>query len=136
VVFTAKGTTAGKAASDIEQAITEQLGFSSRVTVLDAAELAGIVEGNPLLEVADNPSRLLVAVLSRKSDRKLLKPLLDKEWGPDQLALGERAAYMWCHNGLSESKLAEAVGRALGDGVTSRNWATILKLHALATDGK
>jgi uncharacterized protein (DUF1697 family) len=136
VVFTASGTTTGKAATAIEQSLAENLGISSRVTVLTATELAGIVEANPLLDIADNHSRLFVAVLASKSDLKLLKPMLDEDWSPDAIALGERVAYLWCHNGLSESKLAEAVGRALGDAVTSRNWATILKLHALATDGK
>jgi uncharacterized protein (DUF1697 family) len=136
VVFTASGTSTGKAASAIEQSLAEQLGISSRVTVLDAAELAGIVKGNPLLDGIDNPSRLLVAVLASKSDCKLLKPLLDEEWAPDALALGERVAYIWCPRGISESQLAESVGRIAGDAVTSRNWATILKLHALAMDGK
>jgi uncharacterized protein (DUF1697 family) len=30
-----------------------------------------------------------------------------------------------------ESKLLAAVHRLLGEGVTTRNWATVLKLHAL-----
>jgi uncharacterized protein (DUF1697 family) len=135
VVFTASGTTTGKAASAIEQSLAVQLGISSCVTVIDAAELAGIVKENPLLDISDNPSRLLVAVLASTSDSKLLKPLLDKEWRPDVLALGERVAYIWCPRGISESQLAEQIGRVLGDAVTSRNWATILKLHALATEG-
>ena len=41
----------------------------------------------------------------------------------------------WCASGLLESPLAQAVGRALGDGATSRNWATITKLEALAASG-
>jgi hypothetical protein len=30
-----------------------------------------------------------------------------------------------------ESKLQVAVGKLLGDAATTRNWATIVKLHAL-----
>lgn len=131
VVFTVPGKAKGDAASRIEKAIEAQLGVSSRITVLTAAELDAIVEENPLLEIADNPSRLLIAVLNDKSDRTRLEPLLKQDWAPDALALGQRVAYMWCAGGLLESRLADTIGRVLRDAVTTRNWATILKLQAL-----
>ncbi len=134
IVFTVPAKAKGDAASRIEKAIETQLGVTSRVTVITAAELDAIVKENPLLEIADNPSRLLIAVLNDKSDRKRLEPLLKEDWAPDALALGERVAYMWCPGGLLESRLADTVGRVLRDAVTTRNWATILKLHALTTD--
>jgi uncharacterized protein (DUF1697 family) len=136
IVFTVLGTAEGDAASRIEKAIETQLGISSRVTVITAAELAAVVEENPLLEIADNPSRLLIAVLNDKSDRTRLEPLLKEDWTPDALAVGQRVAYMWCAGGLLESRLADTIGRVLRDAVTTRNWATILKLHALATGQK
>ena len=136
VVFTAKGAAKGDPASRIEKALAAQLGVSSRVTVLAAAELAAIVKDNPLLEVADNPSRLLVAVLNDKSDRRRLEPLLTQDWTPDRLGLGERVAYMWCSDGILANRLAETIGKLLGDGVTARNWATILKLHAITKEEK
>jgi len=43
-------------------------------------------------------------------------------------------AYLWCADGILASSLLQSVARALGDGVTSRNWATMLKLHAMAND--
>lgn len=132
VVFAAPGVTAGEAAARIEEAIAARVGFSSRVTVLTAAELAAAVAGNPLLELADNPSRLLVAVLSDPADRRLLEPLVGQDWAPEVLALGARVAYHWCPDGVLASRLAEAMGRALGDAVTTRNWATMTKLHLLA----
>ena len=33
---------------------------------------------------------------------------------------------------MTESHVAQAVGRALGDAVTTRNWTTVTKLLALA----
>jgi uncharacterized protein (DUF1697 family) len=136
IVFTVPGSAKGDAASRIEKAIETQLGISSRVTVITAAELAAVVEENPLLEIADNPSRLLIAVLNDKADRMRLEPLLKEDWTPDALAVGQRVAYMWCAGGLLESRLADRVGRVLRDAVTTRNWATILKLHALTTGEK
>jgi hypothetical protein len=60
VVFTSR-TTPAKAAARIERGIAERLGVSSRVTVLTGDELATAVDENPLVEIADNPSRLFVA---------------------------------------------------------------------------
>jgi len=131
IVFSVPAKAKGDAASRIEKAIETKLGLSSRVTVITAAELDTIVKENPLLEIAENPSRFLIAVLNDKGDRTRLEPLLKEDWAPDALALGERVAYMWCPGGVLESRLADSVGRVLRDGVTTRNWATILKLHDL-----
>jgi uncharacterized protein (DUF1697 family) len=111
--------------------MTARLGISARVTVLTAAELAAVVADNPLGKIADNPSRLLVTVLTDPADRKRLLPLARQEWAPDVLGVGTRVAYLWCPKGMLESRLAAAVSRLLGDAATTRNWATITKLHAL-----
>ena len=44
-----------------------------------------------------------------------------------------RVAYLWCPQGITESRLATVIlsSRLFGDGVTTRNWATMTKLHAL-----
>jgi uncharacterized protein (DUF1697 family) len=130
VVFTGRAKP-DAAATRIEKALAERTGVSARVTVLTAAELAAAVAGNPLLKVADDPTRLLVAAVTDPADRTKAEPLLTQDWGAERLALGPRVAYLWCADGILDSRLAAAVGRALRDGVTSRNWATVLKLHDL-----
>jgi uncharacterized protein (DUF1697 family) len=130
VVFTAPRAAAG-AAGRIEKALATRLGVTARVTVLTAEELTAAVTENPLREVADDPSRLLVAFFRDVADRAKLEPLLNQDWSPEALALGGRVAYLWCAEGILASRLAEAVNRLLGDAVTARNWATVLKLHAL-----
>lgn len=52
------------------------------------------------------------------------------------MAVGTRVAYLWCPEGILASRLFGAVNRTLGDAVTTRNWATILKLQALTGDGQ
>lgn len=118
----------------VGRAIATRLRVSSRVTVLTAAELATVVRENPFGKIADDPSRLLVTVLTNPSDRAKLAPLAREDWAPEALALGTRVAYLWCPRGMLKSRVAEAVGRALGDAATSRNWATITKLRDLAGD--
>jgi uncharacterized protein (DUF1697 family) len=133
VVFTVPRTTRGDVAARLERAIATRLGVSSRVTVLSAAELATVVRRNPLGKIATDPSRLLVTVLANPADRARLRPLARETWAPEALALGTRVAYLWCPRGMIDSPLVAAVGRLLGDGATTRNWATITKLHALTS---
>lgn len=127
----AGGLAAGEAAARIEKALVERLGVSSRVTALTAGELAGVVADNSLAEHADNSSRLFVAFFADAAANAALEPLLAQDWAPEKLAAGERAAYLWCPDGVIASRLSKAVDRALGDAVTTRNWATVTKLNDL-----
>jgi uncharacterized protein (DUF1697 family) len=131
VVFTSARTAPDDLAVRIEKALAKRTGVSARVTVLTAVELTAAMTENTLLEVAKDPSRLLVAFLRDPSDRRKLEPLTKQAWDPEALALGTRVAYLWCPGGIIASRLGEAVNRMLGDAVTARNWTTVLKLHAL-----
>jgi len=135
VVFDVSDAGGKDIAGRIEKAMTGSLGVSARVMVITAAELDAIIAANPLLDVVTDPARLLVAVLSAEADRGRLAPLARKEWEPDRFAMGEGAAYLWCCQGILDSDLAKSFGRVLGDGVTSRNWSTMLKLQALVRKG-
>jgi len=118
-------------AAKIEAALLARLGVSARVLTLTAAELAEAVASNPLVERSDDPTRLLVAALRRPFDRKALTALAKERWEPEAFALGRHVAYLWCAQGILHSRLLPAFGRLLSDGTTTRNWATILKLHAM-----
>jgi uncharacterized protein (DUF1697 family) len=132
VVFTVPPGARGDHGERIERAIADRLGVSSRVTVVSARALGEIVRGNTLAKRADNPSLLLVGILSNPRDRESLRPLLREKWAPEAFAAGARACYLWCPGGSVAGRLFPAVDRLLGEGVTTRNWATILKLHELA----
>jgi uncharacterized protein (DUF1697 family) len=135
VVFTVPASDRKAPATRIEKAIATRLGLSARVTVLTAAEVAEVVSGNPFGKIADNPSRLLVTVLIDPAHRKRLLPLARQDWAPDNLSVGARAAYLWCPQTTLESRLVVAVNRLLADGATTRNWATMMKIHDLLEGG-
>jgi uncharacterized protein (DUF1697 family) len=101
--------------------------------VLAADELAAIVDDNPLTGRTTDPSRMFVGFLQATSDAALLASVSRGTWKPDAVALGRRAVYLSCPDGLMESRLFEAVGKALGDRVTVRNWATTTKLLAVVS---
>jgi uncharacterized protein (DUF1697 family) len=131
VVFTAPKDSPGEAAARIEKGLVLRLDVDARVAVLTAAELAKVVAENPLLDVADDPPRHLAAVPLERADLAKLKPLAKQKWGDEALGVGAHAAYLWCADGILDSPLLKAVSRALGNAVTTRNWATILKLQEL-----
>jgi uncharacterized protein (DUF1697 family) len=131
VVFTHARTSTRTLAASIRGALASHLRVDVPVIALDAAELDAIVAGNPLAGSAADPSRLLAAIPARPEHLALLAPLTRESWGREKLAVGPRAAYLWCPDGVAASRLWKAVNQALGGGVTSRNWDTVLKLRAL-----
>ncbi|HYS04023.1 MAG TPA: DUF1697 domain-containing protein [Candidatus Dormibacteraeota bacterium] len=131
VVFSVPDNRRGDVRGRIEKALAARLGLDSRVIVLSRREVAAAVQDNPLAGVAVNPSWLLVIVPAKPSDRERLRPLLEERWAPERLAIGRRAAYLWCARGVADSRLWSAVDRALGRSGTARNISTMTKLMAL-----
>lgn len=121
---------AAEAKRRIEHGIETELGVSSLATIVTGAELDQILADPPLAEIATNPSRHQIAFLADASNAGKLEPLLKKDWGSERITIGRRVAYLWCPDGLATSELMEAVGRALGKGVTVRTWGTCQKIQA------
>ena len=131
-VFTVPARTSlPKLTATIEAAIDVTFGFPSRSFVLSAAELAVVIAENAIVDRIDNPSRCLVAFLRPGEDRQRLVSLVKQEWGREAFEVGSRACYLWCADGIATSALPDALGKALKHEVTTRNWATVLKLQAL-----
>jgi uncharacterized protein (DUF1697 family) len=133
VFHSAQGASA-RHATDIAAAISGQLNVEVPVIVKSAKELAAIVAGNPINAEASEHSRFLVAFAQ---DTKALSRLAAVESlvvPPEQFAVGKHAAYLLCARGILESKAGAALLGRAGGSATTRNWATVLKLHALASD--
>jgi len=93
--------------------------------------MAAVVAGNKLVAIAADPSRLLVALTNDPKPLAALESFARGEWGADEVHIGKHAVYVWCANGILESKAAVALLKGLGGSGTTRNWATVEKLHAL-----
>lgn len=133
VVFGSPEHGPAAAAALIEASLPVRLGVASRITVLDAAQLAALVAGNPLAAHYDDHARLLAFTLPGAREHALLAPLAGRAWGDDRFHLTADAAYVACPGGVLDSKLAMTVSKLLGENTTSRNWNTVLKLHALCS---
>jgi uncharacterized protein (DUF1697 family) len=131
LVFTLPPKSKGDPGALIEQALVKKLGVTSRVTLLTGDDVAEIVAQDPFAKVADNHSRYMITVITDPKDRARLAPIVKQDWGRERVALGARVAYAWCPDSILESPLSKALGKALGSGATTRNFATMSKLHAL-----
>ncbi|HEY5483726.1 MAG TPA: DUF1697 domain-containing protein [Propionibacteriaceae bacterium] len=121
-------------ADRIREALAARLSVRASVIVVGAVDLAVAIAQNPLLDLASDPARLLVAFLAEPHDRSRLTAMAEQDWAPESFAVGEHVAYLWCPGGIAGSRLSRALGQALGDSATARNWTTVIKLRALAED--
>jgi uncharacterized protein (DUF1697 family) len=131
-VFDARGGTPAAHAKALRAAILDKLGVDCEVIVKTAAELEAAVAEHPLRQHADDDARLLVMFVQAPSTLAELKALESTDWSPEAFAVGAQAAWLWCADGIIESRVAKAVGKVLKERGTARNWATVRKLQALA----
>lgn len=131
-VFRASSGTPGKHAEKIAAAIANQFKIEVPVIVKSANELATIVSGNPIKAGPSEHPRLLVAFVQDEKGLSTLAAIGPLVVSPERFALGNSAGYLLCANGFMESKAAVALLGKAGNSATTRNWATVLKLQALA----
>ncbi|MFZ5638369.1 MAG: DUF1697 domain-containing protein [Pseudomonadota bacterium] len=131
VVFeTARGATATDA-KRIAAALVERTGVAANVRVLDAATLDAAIAGNPFADRCDDPSRLLVGF--RLGDDSAPFEALQRDFAEEPFAIGDHACYLWYPDGILASRIGDALaGPKFRDRITTRNWATVLKLQAMA----
>jgi uncharacterized protein (DUF1697 family) len=131
-VFQASGSASAQHAKNIAAAILERFKFEVPVIVKSANELAAIVVENPLTAIPSEHSRFLVGFVQDTRTLSGLKGIESLVKLPEQFAVGRSAAYLYCARGILESKAGEALLGKAASKTTSRNWATVLKLAALA----
>lgn len=133
-VFRAAKGTPAKHSENIAAAILAKLKIEVPVIVKSAKELAAIVSENQLAEKAANHSHLLVVFSQSSATLSELGAVESAVVLPEQFLVGKNAAYLHCAAGILESKAAETLLGKAGRSITTRNWATVLKLQALASE--
>ncbi len=117
------------------KAISESLHAGRRVTVpvvvKASSEYGAIVAGNPISPPEDDHSRFLVVFSQDARALQELAAITPLVQPPERFVIGSKAAYLHCAGGILESKAANALLGKAGRGVTTRNWATVLKLKEL-----
>ncbi len=133
-VFYAPRGTPAKHSVAIAAAISSQLKVEVPVIVKSANGLAAIISENPIKAGAGEHPHFLVAFAQDAgalSSLAVIEPLVVP---PERFSVGKNAAYLLCATGSLESKAWEALLGKAGKSATTRNWATVLKLQALANE--
>jgi uncharacterized protein (DUF1697 family) len=134
-VFRATSGTSAAHASRISAAIASKLRIDVPVIVKSVKELNAIVAENQLATSAPDQSRLLVAFVQDAKALSELNGITQLVEAPsEEFVVGKHAAYLHCVVGILESTAGLALLGKAGKAATTRNWTTVLKLQALASE--
>jgi uncharacterized protein (DUF1697 family) len=133
VVYRAPAKLANRIPRLISDGIAERFDLRIPVVTRSAAELEGVVAGNPYLGIEADFTKLHVAFLADRPGTAE-SASLDPDRSPgDAYRLHGREIYLHLPNGAAGTQLSNAYFDAkLGTTSTARNWRTVLKLNELA----
>lgn len=115
--------------------IKERFGLDIVVLVKSEAELAAVVRSNPLAAEARDPRRYLVTFTSGELPRGLVDRMAAAAGPHERFALIGCEVYSWHPEGVGRSPLWQRLaGKIPGVEATTRNWATVNALLAMAGD--
>lgn len=134
-VFSSGSRSTDKLAGVIAETVQERFGVNCMVVVKSGTEFEEIVRGNPITLEAAEFSRCLVAFTMNAAKLPELQSLSALLKPGEKLVVTRQAAYLHCAGGVLESAAGEAMLGRVGRSVTTRNWATVLKLSALLDAG-
>ena len=119
--------------TDVERLLADRFDLDVKVVVRTRAELAKVVERNPLGKVATNPKLYQVTFLEKAPAADVLRKLEAAAAGKEQVAHVGRELFAWHPDGVARSKLAALMaGKGLGVTATARNWTTVTRLLEMA----
>jgi uncharacterized protein (DUF1697 family) len=122
-------------AARIAAGVEERFGVVTPVIVKSAAEYAAVVAGNPIVPPDSDHSRFLVAFAMDAAALRALEGLQSLAAPGERFVITEAAAYLHATGGLLESAVGKALLGKAGRSVTTRNWATVLKISSLLSEG-
>lgn len=133
-VVLSAGEKAGELEARLERLIEERFELAIPVVVRTGAQLAKVVDKNPLGHVAENPKRYQVAFLRSKLAREAADALKAAAIEPEQVVIDGHEIYAWHPAGVARSKLWSTIAsKKLGVDATARNWTTVTTLLYMAS---
>ena len=119
----------------VERLIAKEFGLDIPIVAPSRAQLARVVEANPLREVAKDPKRYQVSFLATRPSRGLISRVEQAAVSSEQVTVIGREIYAWHPETIARSRLwGLLAGKQLGVTATARNWTTVTKLLAMADE--
>lgn len=129
VVFRSQAAPTPEDAAIVAAALKASSGVEAGVILLTERDFRDVAAANPLLDVSDDDSRLVVTFLDHDLPEDIVAPA-DGELGPERVRLGTRAVYQWSPLGVSKSVVPLTFWRRIGQLATVRNQRTVVRLLA------
>jgi len=129
----ASSAKADAVARKVQCVIAKEFGLEIAVVTRTRAQLAKVVERNPLAKVAKSPKRYQVSFLDAKPSRAVVRRIEEAADPKERVVVEGREIYAWHPDTIARSKLWALLARQdLGVTATARNWTTVTKLLELA----
>ena len=133
VLFEASASASALLAA-IERRLEARFALPIKVVLRTHAQLAGVVDRNPLRGGGREPARLHVTFLASKPPAARVAGLDDTAFAPDEFRVVGREVYLHCPGGYGNTKLNNAFfERKLGVGATTRTWKTVTTLRGMGS---
>jgi uncharacterized protein (DUF1697 family) len=138
LVFRGKARTGAQLERMLEAEAKKRLALQTDFFVRTAPEWQAVVARNPFHEAAErDPGHLVVMLLKDAPRAKDVEALQAANTGPEVVRVDGRHAYIVYPTGIGRSRLTNAlIEKKLGTRGTGRNWNTVLKLGAVAEEGR
>ena len=118
---------------EVPEILQERFRFAIPVTARSAAELAAIIDHDPIPGAAEEPKLYQVTFLSAPAPEAAIETLRALATGDEQLVAHGRELYTFHPDGIARSKLAAGLAvQGLGL-ATARNWRTVTTLRQMAS---
>ena len=132
VVYRAAPALARRVPAIVEREIAVRYGFECPVVTRSAAEIDGIVEGNPFPDAVAEPKTLHVGFLRDRPGKPQVAALDPDRSPPDAFVVRGREIYVHYPKGSARSKLTpQYFDPRLETVSTFRNWRTVLALQEM-----
>jgi uncharacterized protein (DUF1697 family) len=136
IVFAGAKAGARSHGGRIESAIADNYGYTVSCLVRSRAEMERVVATNPWLKRRDvDPSRLHVTFLSDAPSPSDIRNLDAVASGRDELQVQGREIFLHCPDGYGRTRYSNTfLEKKLDVTATTRNWTTVSRLLAIATE--
>jgi uncharacterized protein (DUF1697 family) len=122
-------------ASEVRGLIRDRLGPDLTVIARYGDQLDEALAANPFREGYDR-SRVFFVLFASPPPAGRVKELLSRDYGPEELAFGPGAAYLFIPGQYGKGTLSNAfLEKQLGIAATMRNFNTMTRLAAMSREG-
>jgi uncharacterized protein (DUF1697 family) len=134
VVFDSTSKNLTSLTKSIVARIADEHGFAPTLLLISPDALQQAIDGNPFPHAAPEPKSLHFFFLDRPATNPNTKALESAKAETESYVLTDLVFYLHTPDGVGRSKLAAKVEKHLGVTVTARNFRTVEKLMALASE--